>query len=195
VNGRLASTVRRIDSRDVCRVDGLRCLRAERLILEAPLFEFTRAELENAIDSAIRLRLTTDERLRALVATQRSVGVNGSRSLVDALVDTGGESKLERTFLHVMRVAGLARPALQVDQRDGTRLIARVDTLFGTQLVIEVEGHATHSSRRQRQADEQRRTELTLRGKQVLVFTYSDVVGRPEWTGSRVREALSGQCA
>jgi hypothetical protein len=193
--GRIATTTRAIRATDVCHVDLIRCLRPERVVLEAPLFDFTRAELENAIDSAIRLRLTTAERLRTRVSAERSAGVNGSRSLVEALVDTGGESKLERAFLRVMRRAGLPRPSLQVPHRDGARLIARVDALFGQDLVIEVEGHATHSSRRQRQADEQRRTELTLQGKRVLVFTLDDVFRRPEWTASRVRVALSGRCA
>jgi hypothetical protein len=121
----VASTTRPVPATDLCGVDGIRCLRAERLILEAPLFDFTREELEIAIDSAIRLRLVSEERLRARVAVDRSLGVNGSRSLVDALVDTGGESKLERAFLAVLRRAGLPRPELQVSHRDGLRLIAR----------------------------------------------------------------------
>ena len=33
------------------------------------------------------------------------------------------------------------------------------------------------------------------RGNRVIVFTYDDVFRRPEWTASRVREALSGKCA
>jgi len=175
----------------VCRIDGIRCLRAERLIIEAPLFDFTCDEMENAIDSAIRLRTVAEDRLRARVERERSLGVNGGRVLVDALVDAGGESKLERAFLRVLRLARLPRPRLQVSHRDGRRLIARVDTMFGPELIIEVEGHATHSSRQQRQADEERRTELTLRGKRVLVFTYNDVIRRPEWTAARVRQALA----
>ena len=194
-NGRVVATTRPVPASDLCVVDGIRCLRAERLILEAPLFDFTREELENAIDSAIRLRLTSDRRLRVRVAEQRSLGVNGSRSLVDALVDAGGESKLERAFLSVLRRAGLPRPSLQVSHRDGSRLVARVDTEFDDELVIEVEGHATHSSRRQRQRDEQRRTELVLLGKRVIAFTYDDVMRRPEWTAATVRGALSREHA
>jgi hypothetical protein len=195
VLGRLASTVRPILDIDVVRVDGIRCLRAERLIVEAPLFDFTREEIENAIDSAVRLRLVAERRLRDRVERELGPSVNGRRRVVDALVDAGGESTLEREFLKVLRRAGLPRPRLQISHRDGLRLIARVDTMFGDQLVIEVEGHRTHSSRRQRQSDEQRRTELTLRGIAVIVFTYDDVFRRPEWTAARVRDALSGKCA
>ena len=84
---------------------------------------------------------------------------------------------------------------MQVEHREGRLLIARVDTMYGTELVIEVEGHSTHSSRRQRQNDEERRTALTLRGKKVIVFTWAHIFRRPEWTANQVRAALSGKCA
>ena len=38
----------------------------------------------------------------------------------------------------------------------GTRIIARVDAYFPGGLVVEVSGHGTHASRRQRQIDAQR---------------------------------------
>ena len=145
-------------------MQGFRCLTAERLILESPQFGFTRAETENAIDSAIRLRLVAEQRLRTRVIREYRPNVNGSRLLFDALVDTGGESRLERWFLRLVREAGIDRPILQKTFRDGTRTIARVDAYFPGGLVVEVSGHGTHASRRQRQSDAQRRTELTLRG-------------------------------
>jgi very-short-patch-repair endonuclease len=196
VVGRLAATTRPITAADVRRVDGIRCLRPERLILEARLFDFSRDEIEDAIDSAVRLRLMSEPRLRRRLEDERARGANHNRAVFDALVDAGGESKLERAFLCILRTAGLPRPALQVEHRreDGI-LVARVDTQFGTELVIEVEGHRTHSSRRQRQRDEERRTALTLRGKKVVVFTWSDVFGRPEWIVDQVGEAVSGKCA
>ena len=49
----------------------------------------------------------------------------------------------------------------------------------------------THASRRQRQIDAQRRTELTLRGLRVLTFTYEDVRDRPSWVIARLREAIA----
>ncbi|MEP7112529.1 MAG: DUF559 domain-containing protein [Ilumatobacteraceae bacterium] len=42
----------------------------------------------------------------------------------------------------------------------------------------------------QRQRDEQRRTELTLRGFRVLTFTYDDVRDRANWVIARLRDAL-----
>lgn len=188
---RVVTTSRPIDPVEIVRIDGLRCLRADRLILDAPLFDFTRGEIENAIDSAIRLRRVSEQRLRTRVVERHTRGVNGGRMLVDALVDSGGQSRLERWFLRLVRQAGLPRPRLQRTYRDESRIVARVDAYFPGDVVVEVEGHGTHSSRRQRQHDEQRRTELTLRGIRVLTFTYLDIRDRPAWVVARLREALA----
>ena len=171
-------------------MQGFRCLTAERLIIDSPLFGFTAAETENAIDSAIRLRLVAEQRLRTRVIREHRTGINGGRPLLDALVDSGGESRLERWFLALVRRAGIERPILQKTYRDGTRVVARVDAYFPDGLVVEVAGHGTHASRRQLQLDAQRRTELTFRGLHVITFTYNDVRDRPDWVIDRLREAL-----
>jgi len=121
---------------------------------------------------------------------QHTSGLNGGRRLLDALVDTGGESRLERWFLRLVRQAGLPRPILQKIFRDGTRTIARVDAFFPGGLVVEVAGHGMHSSRRQIQSDAQRQTELTLSGVRWITFTFTDVRDRPAWVIARLVEAL-----
>jgi hypothetical protein len=186
VEGRLACTAHPLDAGSAVTVRGFRCLTAERLILDAPLFAFSVAEIENAIDSAIRLRLVSEQRLRTKVVARHNRGINGGRRLLDALVDTGGESRLERWALAVVRRAGLPRPLLQCTYRDGSRVIARVDMRFGD-LVVEIAGHGTHSSRRQLQSDEQRRTELTRLGLRVVTFRYEDVRDRPAWVVTQLR--------
>jgi len=190
-SGLVCTSRRPLSNADIVVVRGLRCLTVERLIVESPLFEFSRAETENAIDSAIRRRLTTEQRLRDRVLREHHPGINGGRLLLDALVDTGGESGLERWFLRLVREAGLARPVLQKTYRAGGRVVARVDAFFAGDLVVEVSGHGTHATRRQRQIDAQRHTELTLRGLRVLTFTYEDIRDRPAWVIARLREALS----
>jgi len=187
----LHSTRAPIPPTDVQRIAGLPVVRAERLILDAPLFGFSRAETENAIDSAIRRRLVSEQRLRTRVIAEHRSKVNGSRMLLDALVDTGGESRLERWFLRLCRHHGLPRPVTQRAFRDGARTIARVDAIFPGNLVVEVAGHGTHATRRQRQIDAQRHTELTLLGMRVLTFTYEDVRDRPAWVAARIAHAMS----
>jgi hypothetical protein len=189
--GVVRSTSRSLSKADTVSVRGFRCVTAERLIIDAPLFGFSCAEIENAIDSAIRLRLVAEQRLRTRVIRDHCQGVNGSRLLLDALVDSGGESRLERWFLRIVREAQIPRPILQKTYRDETRTVARVDAYFPSGLVVEVSGHGTHATRRQRQIDAQRHTELTLRGLRVLTFTYEDVRNRPAWVMARLREALA----
>ncbi|HQV57032.1 MAG TPA: hypothetical protein PKV27_03395 [Ilumatobacteraceae bacterium] len=172
-------------------IGGIRCLTVHRLILEAPIFRFTRDEIENAIDSALRLRKASEQQLRTDVVRLHRARVNGSRILFDALVDTGGESRLERRFLKLVREAGLPRPALQRVYRSGTRLVARVDADFGDGRVVEVEGHRTHSSRQQRQADERRRNDLRGRVRSLTVFTYDHVTYEPDYVVSELRRILS----
>jgi len=166
---------------DVLTIDGLRCVSAERVILDSCLFRFTPAETHNAIDSALRMRLVSEVRLRRRIVNDLPMNSWHRAKLIDALVDTGGESALERRFLAVVRRAGLPRPRLQRVYRAGTRTMARVDAEFPGGLIVELAGHGTHATRAQRQRDEQRRTELTLLGKRVITFTYDDVYGRPDW--------------
>ena len=188
---RVASTAVALTRADTVTIDGIRCLSAQRLILDAPLFDFSKAEIENAIDSAIRLKLVSEQRLRAAVIKRHRQGINHGRVLLDALVDTGGESRLERWFLAIVRQAGLPRPELQKVWRTDQRIVGRVDAFFDGGLVVELAGHGTHSSRHDRQRDEQRRTELTLRGLRVITFTYDDIRDRPAWVVARLLEALS----
>jgi very-short-patch-repair endonuclease len=190
-SGTVRSTAVPIPRSDVQTIAGLRVVRAERLIIDSPIFSFTNRETENAIDSAVRLRLLSEQRLRTRVLREHRRGVNGSRTVLDALVDTGGESRLERWFLRLVREAGLPRPVTQKVHRSDGRTIARVDFEFPGGLVVEVAGHGTHSSRRQRQRDAERITLLTLRGRRVLTFTYEDVRDRPDWVVEKVHTALS----
>jgi len=187
---RVCSTALPLGLEDTVTINGIRCLKAERLILEAPLFGFSTDEFENAIDSAIRLRLVSEQRLRARVISRHRRSINNGRALLDALVDTGGESRLERWFLRIVRLVGLPRPQLQKVWRDDQRTVARVDAFFPNSLIVELVGHATHASRQQRQRDEQRRTELTLLGNRVVAFTHEDVRDRPEWVTTKLVEAV-----
>jgi hypothetical protein len=168
-------------------VDGIRCLTAERLILESPLFDFDRIETENAIDGALRLRKVSEPRLRSAAV------LTHSRILRDAMVDTGGESSLERRFLALVRLAGLPRPQLQRVFRDGTTVVARVDALFPGGIVVEVEGHTTHSSRQQRESDEKRRNALVRRGLTVTVFTFGHVTREPAYVCAELRAIVAAR--
>lgn len=189
-NGRVRSSSRPVPASDLQWIGGLRVVRAERLVLDAPLFQFTRGEVENAIDSAIRLRLVGEQRLRTRVIAEHRGSINGGRLLLDALVDTGGESRLERMFLRLCREAGLPRPVTQRVYRADRRTIARVDAEFPGGLIVEVAGHGAHATRQQRARDAERQVELTVRGKRWMAFTYEHVRDRPTWVASQLWQAL-----
>lgn len=133
--------------------------------------------------------LVNERRLRRRILAELPINARRRHALIDALIDTGGESRLERRFLALIRRSGLPRPALQRVYRSGSRTIARVDAEFPGHLVVELDGHGTHATREQRKRDALRRTELTLRGKRVITFTYDDVFGRPEWVIDVLRVA------
>jgi hypothetical protein len=151
----------------------------------------TEAELKRAVDSAIRDGGTSEAFLRRRLAALRGPGRHGVRLLAEVLDGAGGHSFLERRFLELVKEAGLPSPQTQVIFRRDGRHVARVDFAWPPgRLVVEVNGHRTHSTREQVQLDEQRRTELTLLRFIVVAFTYDDVVGRPDYVVSRLRQLL-----
>jgi very-short-patch-repair endonuclease len=187
--GTVHSTGRPMRPADRVMVDDLAVISASRLIIEGARFRLSKLELENATDSAIRLGWTSAAYLQRQFAEMRGSGLRGARMLDQVLGISGVESKLERDFLRLIRRAGFREPDVQVVHRDGGRTIARVDFRFDS-VIIEVAGHGTHATRRQRQRDAQRHTELTLAGLTVLTFTYEDLHERPTWVLEQVRRAL-----
>ena len=187
--GTVHTTGRPMRPADRVMVDGLAVISASRLIIEGARFGLSKLELENATDSAIRMGWTSAAYLQRQFAEMRGSGLRGARMLEQILGISGVESKLERDFLRLIRRAGFPEPDAQVVHRDGGRTIARVDFRFDS-LIVEVAGHGTHATRRQRQRDAQRHTELTLAGLTVLTFTYEDVHERPAWILEQVRRAL-----
>jgi len=53
-----------------------------------------------------------------------------------------------------------------------------------------VAGHATHSTRRDRQRDAERAARLRLAGWRLVEFTYEDVVERPGYVAGMIRSHL-----
>ena len=167
------------------------CTTASRTIVDL-MGDVSLRELENAVDSALRLGATSEPYLRHRFAQLRRRGLKGTRVL-DHVLDGSGGPLTPRTRLPRARpAAGLPQPTCQRIVRDGERFVARTDFAFeGTPLICEVAGHATHASRRQRQHDEQRRTELQLLGFVVVTFTYEDVIERPAWVLDVLQKLLT----
>jgi very-short-patch-repair endonuclease len=153
-----------------------------------------RVRLETALDAATLSNLVQVPFLRWRVESLRRRGRPGVGALLDVLPPPQPrereESWLERRLTGLIREAGLPPPRLQARLRhSGGR--ARVDLVYDeTRLVIEVDGHATHATRRQRQADAERAARLTAAGWRLARFTYEDVVERPAYVADTIRSLL-----
>jgi hypothetical protein len=165
---------------DLVSVDGFRALSATRTILDLAHAGRGIRRVEAAIDSAVRLGLSSPDVIATRLKTLRGPGRWGCR-LVDHLMDdSGGHSMLERRFLELVRHAGIPRPRTQAVHRRNGRHIARVDFLFEEAgVVVEVSGRLGHSSPRERARDAQRRNELQEIGRRVYEYTWQDVTERP----------------
>ena len=147
-----------------------------------------------AIDSAVRLRLSAPLVIEERLATLRGSGRYGVRLIDRLLVDSGGESILERRFLRLVREAGLPRPSTQRRIRRADRHVARVDFLYERQrMVIEVSGRLGHSTPSDRAKDAQRRNELQDLGFVVYEYTWGDVTRRPGFVIESLRQRLDAR--
>lgn len=177
-------------------VGRFRTVSATRTVIDLAHARVSRARLEAAIDSAVRLGLSAPLVLRERLATLRGPGRWGARALDALLVDAGGHSMLERRFLELVRRAGLPRPSTQVIHRRGAETFARVDFLFlSCGVVVEVSGRLGHSSPAERARDAQRRNELQDVGRQVFEYTWEDVTERPAHVARTLTERLRPRLA
>ena len=161
---------------DICRIEGLRTTTATRTVIDLARARVPRVRLEAAIDSAIRSGASAPLVLSKRLARLRGPGRWGCRLLDELLLDSGGETLLERRFLGLLREVRLPRPRVQIPFRDGARTVARVDFLYDDLfIIVEVSGGRGHSTAADRAKDAQRRNELQDIGFRVYEFTWEDV--------------------
>jgi Protein of unknown function (DUF559)/AbiEi antitoxin C-terminal domain len=153
-----------------------------RTIIDLAAMHAPARRIEAAIDSAMRRRLTSTAHLASRSAAIMARRTVGSSVLREVLLDSGGESCLERRFLRLVREWGLPKPSCQVIFKAGARTAARVDFLFeGSGLVVEVSGRLGHSSDADRRRDARRRNHLQSQGLRVLEFLTADVIDDPDY--------------
>jgi very-short-patch-repair endonuclease len=160
--------------------NGVRTSNATRAIIDMAK-DASPLQLEAAIDSAIRKRLTAVPRLTRRMSELSGSGRRGIRTLRALMLDSGGESDLERKFLRLMRMHGIERPDTQIVYRSNGRTM-RVDFEWpALGLVAEVSGRLGHSSRSDQQREIHRRNELQRLGKRYIEFSTADVIGDPAY--------------
>lgn len=185
-------TTKRLNRLDSVSVHGLRAISATRTILDLALSRSPLSRVEAAIDSAVRLGLSSPEVIARRLTTLRGSGRWGVRMIDVLLLDSGGHSPLERQFLALVRRARLPTPRTQVVHRKGGRHIARVDFLFDdANVIVEVTGRLGHSTPLDRDRDAQRRNELQDLGLKVYEYTAGDVRDRSEMVIRTLRQRLA----
>lgn len=162
-----------------------------RTIIDAAA-RFTLRQLEGIVDAACRDRLTDETTLLARLADLRRPGRSKLLSVLGADLASGRpHTWLERELLSICKSGGVPELRMQTEFTADGR-VARVDAFLDqAKLVIEVAGHRTHSTRRQRQADNERRLRLEQQGCRVLEFTYEDVTQRPDYVVQTVLARLA----
>jgi hypothetical protein len=180
---------------DLVTVAGFRATSATRTIFDLALAGAHTARVEAAIDSAVRLQLSSPEVLQRRLAGLRGSGRSGCRLVEELLTDSGAQWTIEHRFLEVAHRAGLPRPRTRpVFRHDGSHL-ARVDFLFEEfAAIVEVSASggrsAGQSSAAERARDAQRRRELHDVGHRVFGYTCDDVTKRSSMVARTLRARL-----
>jgi hypothetical protein len=180
---------------DITRVDGIPVMTAERGIIDLARF-LSRARLTVALDSCLRDRRGTEERLHSRFAELRASGRYGIPALLDVIeggeITRGAHSWLERRFLQLCADHGLARPTPQVVLTSARDKLVRVDFSFpATPVVVEVLGYRYHRTPSQLARDAERLNALVLAGKQPMQFAYEHITLEPDWVAEQVYAALT----
>jgi very-short-patch-repair endonuclease len=146
-------------------------------------------QLEQALATAERLDLI--DRTQVVTVLDRSPRRPGARAL-RTLVERKSElaftrSEAEERLLKLVERAGLQRPALNARVAQ-----YQVDFLFrGSNVVVEVDGFAYHSSRRMFERDRSRDADLQSRGYRILRVTSKQLSEQPEAVLARLAATLA----
>lgn len=137
------------------------------------------AELDDALDRALAVRLVTLEGIRAEMQRLGRPGRKGVGAMRAALRRRGlvaapNPSVLESRTLRLLRSGGITVQSVEVVV--GPHGEYRADVELDPRVLLEVDGHVFHSMPEQKAYDEQRRAEIRLGGKFVLVCTWRDIV-------------------
>jgi len=177
---------------DLTEIDGVPVTKIERTLLDLSGVSDPDS-LEEAVDCALRRRLTTVSRLRLrLRSGSGRHGIKKLRSILAERDDKGrpSASAFETRLNRLLLRSGL--PAMrEYTIWDGGEFVARVDFCFpDSKLIIEADGYRWHSGRRAWQRDRERRNRLTELGWTVIQATWTDLMQRPAQTIERIRNLL-----
>jgi len=153
-----------------------------------------RRTLERALDEAERLRLLDRRALQAILGDSR--GRRGTTALLSVLKEhTAGStltrSELEERFLALCREHGLPLPKVNAWIALPGNQGIEADFLWPTRsLIVEVDGFASHATRKAFESDRRRDRRVRLAGYQPLRFTWREVTETPAAVAAELRAHL-----
>ncbi len=152
-----------------------------------------RDPFEACLADALRLELTTLDRLWRLVDKAGGKGRRGSKVLRSTLAMAAErvESILEYKLIRLLRLSRLPQPVGQFEVWGDGKLVARVDFAYPEiKLAIEADGYRHHGEGHAWKRDLKRRNALTARGWHVIHVTWSDVADRPGEIAAEIRDTV-----
>ena len=165
-----------------CIVEGIPVTTPARTLIDLADV-LTRRGLERAIDEAEYLRL--DLKGLRCIPGRHGAGVLAGVLARHAAGSTRTRSELEERFLALCGSHFLTRPETNAHVSG-----YEVDFVWRRpRLIVELDGHAAHRTRRAFEADRARDSELTASGYRVMRFTHRRVEGEPAVVADELRRA------
>jgi hypothetical protein len=155
------------------------------------------AQLEVALDDALRRGLTTYDRLWTAIARLGRPGRSGVPQLRDLLVSRGDvdgltETGFETLLLRALREHGLPRPTTQFELFDDDGVfVMRFDAAYVPEKVgVEADSKRWHGTDSRFESDREQRARAGALGWTVVPVTHRQVTTRPTWVGETVGRTL-----
>lgn len=172
--------VRHLPAHHVTSQNGLRVTTPARTLFDLASV-LKEADLEEALDCALRRRSTSLQRLEMEMSSRVGFGQKGRAAMGRLLRERSPDyapthSVLETRFRRLLKRNRFPLPAQQQVIRRRSGGFARVDFVYPSiALVIEVDGFSSHSGRSNWEHDLKRQNDLVVDGLRVLRFTWRDL--------------------
>ncbi len=179
------------------RCSGLVTTNAARTLIDLGAL-VSEAQLEVALEDALRRRLTTVDVIRQSIGRLGRPGRSGVPQLRDLLIVRGDLDDLSDTgfevlLLRALRAYGLRRPVTQFELYDDEgEFVMRFDGAYVPEKVgLEADSKLWHATDERFEQDREKRARAAALGWNVLAITNRQVRSRPAWVGQTVARALA----
>lgn len=151
-------------------------------------------DAQQLIDRLLVLGLIDLSALTDAVALSSRTGSRQARRLARSAADRAA-AESERLAHRILRAAGLVGFTPNYSVLVAGRTVTIDIAFVRARVAIEINGWAFHSAPDRRRGDDAKSAELQLAGWVVLSFGWHDLMQRPEYVVSKIRQALAARSA